>query len=343
VAVLVVAAGLALAASLALDRSRARQAALRQEHLAGLAQEYQGYLDETAQKIDRVPVDPQVVGEIQTRHYQERPGLWLYVWASGNEGEFLFGVPADAFARLNNVYEHNQEVLERDNHFATRDQFLRALLHHGRRLGPLPPVEGEDERSPGERGDGDWWRFYREEDDSSFQVRDRLVFLSSPIRDQSGATAGNLHLKLVDTRDLAAYSSAESGRLEDLTAASMAGVALSLLWLWFLLPSWVYIDARDRNMPRPLLWALLTLVGNVVALLVYLISRPENGRDLTCPRCARTLDGTRPGCPYCGADVSAVFCTQCQYPIKPDWSFCPSCRTAIGRPASLTEPSPPSA
>jgi len=48
-----------------------------------------------------------------------------------------------------------------------------------------------------------------------------------------------------------------------------------LLWLWFLVPSWVYIDAQDRRLPRPLLWALLVLVGNLVGLLVYEPRREE--------------------------------------------------------------------
>jgi len=330
-AVLVAAAGLALAASFAHDRSRARQVTLRQQHLAGLAQEYQTYLDETAQKIDRVPVDAKVVGEIQTRHYQERPGLWLYVWASGNGGEFLFGVPSDAFARLNTVYDQNRDLLAQDNHFATRDQFLRAFLHHGRRLGPLRPGDDEERRRSEGGRDEDWWRFYREEDDWEFQSRNHPLLLSSPIQDQADTTVGNLHLKLLDNRDIAPYSSHGERRWEDLTAGSLAVVTLSLLWLWFLLPSWVYIDARERNVPRPLLWALLTLVGSVVALLVYLISRPDDVRELRCPRCNKALNGTRAGCPYCGADLSAEFCPQCQYPLKPDWSFCPSCRSAVTR------------
>jgi hypothetical protein len=105
----------------------------------------------------------------------------------------------------------------------------------------------------------------------------------------------------------------------------------SVIWLWFLLPSWVYIDAQQRHVPRPLLWSLLTLIGSVFALIVYLVSRPTDTGEFQCPQCGKTLNGSKAGCPYCGADLSAVFCPQCQYPLKASWSFCPSCRSALGK------------
>jgi RNA polymerase subunit RPABC4/transcription elongation factor Spt4 len=123
--------------------------------------------------------------------------------------------------------------------------------------------------------------------------------------------------------------------------AVLAMVA-SLVWLWFLLPSWVYIDAQQRRVPRPLLWSLLTLIGNVFALLVYLVSRPTETGEFRCPRCSQMLNGSKAGCPYCGADLSAVFCPQCQYPLKPGWSFCPSCRSALAKTsAGLEAPAEP--
>lgn len=330
VAVLVVAAATAGLMALRVQRIHTAHRALAEEQITQLGREYQGYLDETAKTIKGLPVDPKVIGEIQTRHYQQRPGLWLYVWASSNAGEFQFGVPSDAFARLNTAYDQNREVIVKDNHFANRDQFLRTLLHHSRRIEPAPSAGDEgDERGRDRRREASWWRFYDEDEDWNFR-RDRVIFLSSPIQDASGATVGNLSLKLVNLKDPAAGAHDDDVPEQVMIGGIIAMVA-SLVWLWFLLPSWVYIDAQQRHVPRPLLWSLLTLIGSVFALLVYLVSRPTDTGEFRCPQCGKTLNGSKAGCPYCGADLSAVFCPQCQYPLKPGWSFCPSCRGALGK------------
>jgi RNA polymerase subunit RPABC4/transcription elongation factor Spt4 len=324
--------------AVAIQRSGEKQRAERDVHVAQLTKEYQAYLDEVAQKIKGVPVDPKVVGEIQTRHYQQRPALWLYVWATDNKGDFLFGVPSDAFARLNTAFDQYQAVIARDNHFASRDQFLRTLLHNSRRIGP-PQDEGDDRRGPARDPDANWWRFHREGDDGEYSWgRSNVLFLSSPIQDAAGATVGNLNLKLVDLRDQRLYSSREDHPWRQIMEMSLVVCVLSLVWLWFMLPSWVYIDAQQRGVPRPLLWSLLTLIGSVFALMVYLISRPTDVKEFRCPHCGKTLNGSKAACPYCGADLSAVFCPRCQYPVKADWSFCPSCRGALARaPAASGE------
>ncbi|HEY8149675.1 MAG TPA: hypothetical protein VIK51_12285, partial [Vicinamibacteria bacterium] len=201
VAVFVVAAATAGAMALKVRRMHAQHRALAEEQMAQLSREYQGYLDETAKAIKGLPVDPKVIGEIQTRHYQQQPALLLYVWASSNAGEFQFGVPSDAFARLNVAYDQNRDVIVKDNHFANRDQFLRTLLHHTQRIEPAEPGESSDEgdrRGP-RRRETSWWRFYDENDDWSFR-HDRVIFLSSPIQDAAGATVGNLNLKLVNLK-----------------------------------------------------------------------------------------------------------------------------------------------
>jgi hypothetical protein len=323
-------------ASAGRHRARVRQQADRDGHLAGLGKEYQAYLDETAKKITALPVDPRVIGEVQTRHYQQRPARWMYVWGADNKGTFLFGVPTDEFARLNTAYDQNQEVIARDNHFANRDQFLRTFLHEPRRISP--PKSGEDKKDGERDPDADWWRFYRDSEDYSWGRRNTL-FLSSPIQDASGATVGNLNLKLVEAREEASDSASSFSVWSDVQDIAHVTSVLSLVWLWFMLPTWVYIDAQQRGVPRPLLWALLTVIGSVFALMVYLISRPAGVAEFRCPHCSKPLNGSKAGCPYCGADLSAVFCPRCQYPVKPDWSFCPSCRGALVRtPAAPEEP-----
>ena len=339
-AVFLVAAATAMAMGLRVRKIEARQRTLAEEQTAQLGREYQGYLDETAKTIKGLPVDPKVIGEIQTRHYQQQPALSLYVWASSNAGEFQFGVPSEAFARLNNAYDQNREVIAKDNHFANRDSFLRSLLHHSRRI--EPPETGNDGDGRRERRqETSWWRFYNESEDWEFRSG-RVIFLSSPIQDAAGATVGNLNLKLVNLKGPAI--SRDEDPSEDVMIVALMVMVASVVWLWFLLPSWVYIDAQQRHMPRPLLWSLLTLIGNVFALLVYLVSRPTETGEFRCPRCSKMLNGSKAGCPYCGADLSAVFCPQCQYPLKPGWSFCPSCRSALAKTSGgLDAPAEPPA
>ena len=340
-AIFLVAAVTAVSMAVMVRRLEARHRALADEQLTQLGREYQGFLDETAKTIKGLPVDPKVIGEIQTRHYQQRPGLWLYVWASSNAGEFQFGVPSDAFARLNTTYDENREVITKDNHFANRDGFLRTLLHHSRRMEAAQPGDSDDERVRDRRRETTWWRFYNENDDWSFP-NNRVIFLSSPIQDVAGATVGNLNLKLVDVKGPAI--SRDDDVPQDVMIGAVIVMVASLVWLWFLVPSWVYIDAQQRHVPRPLLWSLLTLIGNVFALLVYLVSRPTDTGEFRCPQCSKMLNGSKAGCPYCGADLSAVFCPQCQYPLKPGWSFCPSCRSALGKTsAGLDAPAEPPA
>ena len=106
--------------------------------------------------------------------------------------------------------------------------------------------------------------------------------------------------------------------------------------VWVLLPTWVYVDARDRGMRRAPLFAFLTVLSSLVGLVVYLISRPEDARTLACPGCAHELNGGA-FCPHFGRDLSASFCPACRYPLKPEWAFCPACRTET---KALPTPSP---
>jgi hypothetical protein len=112
---------------------------------------------------------------------------------------------------------------------------------------------------------------------------------------------------------------------------------LTGIFLWFLLPSWVYVDARERGVRRAGLWSFLVLISFVLGLVVYLIARPEHSTVLECPGCGREINGGA-FCPYCGRDVSTVVCATCRYPLKPDWAYCPSCRTEIKPAAEVPAP-----
>ena len=78
-----------------------------------------------------------------------------------------------------------------------------------------------------------------------------------------------------------------------------------------------------------MLWSFLVLISVFIGLVVYLIARPEE-TTLKCPGCEREVNGGA-YCPHCGHDLSSAFCATCRYPLKPDWGFCPSCRTEVGR------------
>lgn len=54
--------------------------------------------------------------------------------------------------------------------------------------------------------------------------------------------------------------------------ASMLGLLLALGVYWLSLPLWVWLDARERGERAPV-WAAFVFVGNLVALLAYLLAR----------------------------------------------------------------------
>jgi predicted amidophosphoribosyltransferase len=105
---------------------------------------------------------------------------------------------------------------------------------------------------------------------------------------------------------------------------------LSGLFLWFLLPTWVYTDAMQRDARSPGLWALLSTISLFFGLTIYLMTRPSTYRSFHCPQCEKELNGTKAFCPHCGFDLAGTFCSQCQYPIKQSWQFCPNCRAELG-------------
>jgi hypothetical protein len=60
--------------------------------------------------------------------------------------------------------------------------------------------------------------------------------------------------------------------------AAMLGFYLAAPIYWLSLPLWVFLDARERR-ERALAWGIFVLIGNLVALLAYLLatSRPAGG------------------------------------------------------------------
>jgi len=107
-------------------------------------------------------------------------------------------------------------------------------------------------------------------------------------------------------------------------------LVISGLFLWFLVPTWVYIDAKQRDVKNPGMWAFFTMISAIIfRLTICLITQPTTLKSFHCPQCENELNDTKAYCPYCGYDLSSTFCPQCQYPIKQQWQFCPSYRAEL--------------
>src|SRR5262249_2425676 len=202
--------------------------------------------------------------------------------------------------------------------------FLMSLVDDSDEINP-ELVEGKAQLAEGrvvelvERGRR--FRYNRWEPERSF-------VLSTPLKRTDGGALGSLYLKRNPMRD-SYYRRAEP--LEAVGSVSAALVVGSLVFLWVLLPTWVYVDARERGVRRAPLFAFLTVISSLIGLVVYLMARPEELKRLTCPGCAREVNGGA-FCPHCGRDLSSAYCAACRYPLKPDWAFCPACRAEIKPP-----------
>jgi hypothetical protein len=330
---LAVAAGVALALALVVlvgttlagrsERQGREERARRQRE--ALVERSRKYAGELAQRVQALPVDPALVGEIESRYFEEYASGPMQVWAMGTDGRFLFGVPREAFDKLNAVYDRDVEPNLKEGVFVDRQTFLRTLADASEEIGPRSFAP-----EPSEDGDAAWERWRRFGHDSG-----RAFVVSAPLRDASGAALGSLYLKRV-TAEEERWN--DSG-LRDAQEAAAGAAGLAAAFLWLLLPTWVYVDARGRGLRRAWLFAFLTAISALVGLVVYLIARPEAPAALVCPGCSREVDGNA-YCPHCGQDLSAAFCSACRYPLKPDWAFCPACRTEIRSQVPTAAPTP---
>lgn len=281
------------------------------------------YLGELAKRIDKLPVDPTLVAEIESRYFEEQASGPMRVWAMGTSGEFLFGVPKETFSRLNAVYDREITPRIKEGAFLDRQSFF---LGHVGEHGDLVLAE---ELAVEEEASADVWgrlRRYADRSEGGF-------VLSAPLKTADGVALGSLYLK----REAPEREWYRGDEASEAVANGAGGVAaLAFTFLWILLPTWVYVDGTERGVRRAWLFAFLTVISSLVGLVVYLISRPENGKTLTCPGCGKEVNGGA-FCPHCGRDLSSSFCATCRYPLKPDWAYCPSCRTETRSPAAPAE------
>ncbi|HXY41467.1 MAG TPA: zinc ribbon domain-containing protein [Vicinamibacteria bacterium] len=327
---LVVVAATALIAR-AEREDRARRAVHEREQLVERSRKYVG---ELAQRVDRLPVDAGLVGEVESRYFEEYSAAPMQVWAMGTDGSFLFGVPRESFDKLNAIYDHEVAPKLSEGVFIDRQTFLRTLADSSEEIGPasFAPKAGERRAETDEEtGVWDRWRHYGHDPSRSFVV-------SAPVKSPTGAALGSVYLK----REIP-WPHGEGGNdLREVADAAGVVAGFTAAFLWLLLPTWVYVDARGRGVRRAWLFAFLTAMSGPVGLIVYLIARPERPLSLQCPGCGREVDGGA-FCPHCGRDLSTAFCATCRYPLKPEWSYCPACRGEIRPQPSRPEAPAPSA
>jgi hypothetical protein len=318
-AVALIVAGAALLAQHA-DRQRWEDEQKRERR--DVVERSRKYLAELAKRIDKLPVDPTIAAEIESRYFEEQASGPMRVWAMGTGGEFLFGVPKESFSRMNAVYDREITPRLKEGVFLDRQSFFLGHVGEGADL-----VLPEDLVGDGEASADVWGRLRRYTDRS-----EETFVLSSPLKSADGVALGSLYLK----RDAPERQWYRGDDGPEVVAGVAGGTALlAFIFLWILLPTWVYVDGSERRVRRAWLFAFLTVISSLVGLVVYLISRPEDGKTLVCPACGREVNGGA-FCPHCGRDLSAAFCATCRYPLKPEWAFCPSCRTEIKPPAAAT-------
>ena len=167
----------------------------------------------------------------------------------------------------------------------------------------------------------------------------RVGELRADIRPLTGAFAGRMLVTFyLDNTELRSMdASREQLRVwavEAVTGALVLYAAFSLL-----LAVWVFRDARKRDF-LPAMWGLLTLIGNVVAWLVYMLVR-SRGVGRRCERCATALRGEFVYCPACGARARDV-CSACGRSVEDNWKMCPYCGVELSRanagPAGKDDP-----
>jgi len=312
---------LMVGAALMTERSaRLRFESQQKRDRAELIERSRAYLAELAKKITELPVDPTLVGEVESRYFEEQATGPMQVWATSTDGEFLFGVPRESFRRLNAIYDREIVPRLKQGAFLDRQAFLLENLGHARDLvlaGETPADEATT---------ADLLRELRWPTQA-----DGTFVLSAPFKAPDGTALGSLYLR---REPPGGHYYEQDDRLKVAAGISGGLAVLAFIFLWILLPTWVYVDGRERGVRRIALFAFLTVISSLIGLVVYLIARPDEARALVCPGCGREVNGGA-FCPHCGRDLSASFCATCRYPLKPDWAFCPSCRTEI-RPATAT-------
>ena len=292
----------------------------KNNQITQLTDHYQKFLDGIAGKINDITVSPEVISRVKSEILRKKLKTKLYLWMSETRGEFVFGVPSPVFIRLNKIYDKYHNIFEKDGYYVNRDDFLGKLVLKHDEINFSKFDFGREKSNIKE------WRFFRSRLSNWHASRTIRLSRSSPVFNRENQILGDLYLIAEDSTRQMADEIWDSSFFEGLFEFSHVLFGFSLFFLWLLIPSWVYLDARQRDVKNATKWALLTVFSFGFAAIIYSIVRPAGLTSFHCPECEKELNGTKAFCPYCGFDLSAAFCPQCQYPLKPEWEFCPSCR-----------------
>lgn len=150
----------------------------------------------------------------------------------------------------------------------------------------------------------------------------RVGELRADVRSLSGAFAGRTLVSFYLDNDALRAVDAERMQLHACAVETITAALILYAVFTLLLAVWVFRDARRRDF-LPAMWGLLTLIGNVVAWLVYMLVR-SRGVGSRCPRCGTALRMGFAYCPACGAQVRRS-CPACGHAAEDGWKVCPYC------------------
>jgi hypothetical protein len=289
--------------------------------IAQLSQHFQKFLDGVAGKINEISVSPDIIAKIKSEILKQKPNTKLYLWMSSTgDGEFIFGVPSPVFTRLNKIYDRYRNAFEKYGYYVNRDDFLEKVVLH------QDEIELFESEPESEKINFREWSLPRSPFIETHDSRYTRLNLSSPVFDQDNQILGECYLIVEDFKPQMTDNIFDSSFFRGFFEFSHILFGFSMFLLWLIIPSWVYIDSRQRDMKNAFKWALVTVLSFGFAALIYSIVRPTGTKSFYCPECQKELNGTKAFCPYCGFDLSSTFCPNCQYPVKLEWQFCPSCR-----------------
>ena len=297
-----------------------------EKYLKTFTNEQQKYLQGVAEKINSLEPNEKFISKFESEYLlndQITNKNKKFIWLEAKQGEVVFGVPSESFNILLNGYKKHKNTIESDGYFKSKNDFLTKLINESENVDFSEWTNNNRDRYYLN------WRYYKE---NRWEKLPSTI-LQEAVVDRNGKVIGKLYLKILDLENKEKYYSKSQFRSElfisNFVPFFVLFSVISGLFLWFLMPTWVYIDAQQRDVQNPLTWAILTLISLFFGLVIYLITRPATIKSQNCPCCDNELNGTRAYCPHCGHDLTSNFCQNCEYPIKPEWKFCPGCRTEI--------------
>ncbi len=99
-------------------------------------------------------------------------------------------------------------------------------------------------------------------------------------------------------------------------------LAITVLWLWFVMIFYVARDARRHRMNVALWTLLVIIIPNALGFIVYFPLREPV--PAICPKCFASMRLEFSFCPACGEGLAPT-CPGCRHPIQPgwtSWAFC---------------------